>query len=99
MSILLRTLLALALVTAGAFAQERLERDEKFWRPWHERDTGPHRGPGALHLSTFDSMLAGKVGLDGAIDSGAGVLRFFHGATGEPLVATSLLAAVPTIHS
>ena len=43
MSILLRTILALALVTAGAFAQEPLKRDEKIWRPWHERESGPHR--------------------------------------------------------
>ncbi len=39
----------------------------------------------SLPLSTFDSTLSGKLGGDGSVDSGAAVLRFFHGDTGEPL--------------
>ena len=46
--------------------------------------------PAALHLSSFGSMRAARVGSDGRVDSGAGVLQLLDGATGQPLPAGSL---------
>jgi hypothetical protein len=46
--------------------------------------------PAALHLSSFGSMRAARVGADGRVDSGAGVLQLLDGATGAPLPTADL---------
>jgi hypothetical protein len=61
-------------------------------------DDGNAPAPGArqrlssLHLGSFSSMLAGRIGADGALDSGAGVLRLLDEA-GRPLELRSLAYA------
>jgi hypothetical protein len=46
--------------------------------------------PSALHLSSFASMRAARLGADGSLDSGLGVLTLLDGTTGEPLSAADL---------
>ncbi len=46
--------------------------------------------PSAYHLSSYSSMRAVRLGADGSLDSGAGVLVLLDGASGEPLVANRL---------
>ena len=46
--------------------------------------------PSAYHLSSYSSMRAARLGADGSLDSGAGVLVLLDGASGEPLAANQL---------
>jgi len=50
---------------------------------------GPPRYLPSLHLSSFATLLAGRLDDDGTLDSGAGVLRLRNGA-GEPLALLNM---------
>ena len=89
---ILLVLLALLSLAGSVHAQAR-NRDELYWKPWKDRDLGVHRASADLHMSTQASRLCAKLNTDGTFDSGAVALRFFHGATDEPLTVNELMYA------
>jgi hypothetical protein len=48
------------------------------------------KGPEALHVSSYGSMRAARLGADGSMDAGDAVLVLLDGETGEPLVPEEL---------
>lgn len=65
-------------------------------------DDGPSRRalkPGAFHLSSFDSELAGRFSMDEGIDTGAVALQWINGLTGDMLRAQRAdLGAGPSLN-
>jgi hypothetical protein len=51
------------------------------------------KGPAALHVSSYGSMRAARLGADGSIDAGDAVLVLVDGETGAPLVPKDLRLA------
>src|SRR5262245_39051011 len=47
-------------------------------------------GPAALHVSSYGSMRAARLGADGSVDAGDAVLVLLDGETGAPLVPKDL---------